>query len=225
MRTALFSIHSEKWDHCLQTTSSERHYCGIFVSAVRQTRNGRCQSRSGSRSFNFIDWFCCSAAVWCYTQTTAEVQPLSAWSDRYVKHLSHHHKGWGIPFIDYVKPWERGQDFASWKSSASIVTECFFAKGISSTDNDEGIHSQIVTFDDICLFTEKDFYLTDLMNQNTVKPKTIPVNTSTTCIILWICQLKPSLKLKVLLRLSQSKQASAQRSVSQQMKNCRRQRT
>ncbi len=75
--TAFFLIHSEKKDHHIQITSSEWHYCKIFVSAVKQTCNDRCWLRSDSRFFDFIDWFCCSAAVWCHAQITAEMQSLS----------------------------------------------------------------------------------------------------------------------------------------------------
>lgn len=111
--TALSPIHSEKRDHRLQATSSERHYCGIFVGAARQTRNGRCRSRPGPRSSDSIGWFCCPAAVWRHAQTTAEVRPLSVWPGRYVGRPSHRHEGWGIPFIGRVEPQERSQDFAS----------------------------------------------------------------------------------------------------------------
>lgn len=66
----------------------------------------------------------------------------------------------------------------------SRFSSYFFAKGIDNIDNDEGIHSQIVTLDDICLFIEENFHSIDLMDQNTIKSKTILVNTSTTRIIL-----------------------------------------
>lgn len=114
-------IHSEKRDHRLQATSPERHYCGIFVGAARQTRNGRCRSRPGPRSSDSIGWFCYPAAVWRHAQTTAEVRPLSVWPGRYVGRPSHRHEGWGIPFISCVEAQERSQDFASWKFSASTV--------------------------------------------------------------------------------------------------------
>lgn len=86
-------IHSEKRDHRLQATSPERHYCGIFVGAARQTRNGRCRSRPGPRSSDSIGWFCYPAAVWRHAQTTAEVRPLSVWPGRYVGRPSHRHEG------------------------------------------------------------------------------------------------------------------------------------
>jgi len=118
-----------------------------------------------------------------------------------------------------------GEDSLFSQYLRSRSPSCFSAKGIGSTDNDGGIHSQTVTPGDICLSTEEDFHPADLMDQNTAKPKTIPVNTSTTRIILRIRQPKPPPKPKVLLRLSQPKRAPARRSVPQGMKNRRRRRT
>ena len=85
----------------------------------------------------------------------------------------------------------------------------FSAKGIGGNDNDGGIYLQTVTPGTICLSTEEDLHAVDSIDQNTAKPKSIPVNTSKPRIILRICQPKPPPKPKLLLRLSQPKRALA----------------
>lgn len=118
-----------------------------------------------------------------------------------------------------------GEDVLFSQYLRSRSPSCFSAKGIGSNDNDGGIDSQTVTPGHLCLSIEEDLHPADLIDQNTAKPKTIPVNTSKPRIILRIRQPKPPPKPKVLLRLSQPKPAPAPRSVLQGIKNRRRRRT
>lgn len=84
---------------------------------------------------------------------------------------------------------------------------CFSAQGVGGHHKADGVH------------------LADLIDQNTAKPKNIPVTTNKPRITLRIHPPKPGPKPKVLLRLSQPKQALAQKSACQGTKNCKRQRT
>ena len=97
---------------------------------------------------------------------------------------------------------------------------CFSIQGIGGNhDSDGGIYPQTVNPRDICLCAEEDPHPADLIDQNAAKPEDIPVKTHIT---LRICQPKPRPKPKVLLRLIQPKQAPAQRSLRQGIKNRRR---
>lgn len=80
-------------------------------------------------------------------------------------------------------------------------------------NNDESIHSHMMTPSNICLSEEENPHLTDSIDQNTVKTKDVPVKAKKPRITLRIRQPDPRPKPKVLLRLSQPKQALPENSV------------
>ena len=92
---------------------------------------------------------------------------------------------------------------------------CSSAKSVYHNDNDENIHSHMITSGDICLSGEKDPHLACSIDQNTVKPKSVPIKAKGPHIMIRIRQPESRPKPKVLLRLSQPKRAIPQKFVSQ----------
>ena len=69
-----------------------------------------------------------------------------------------------------------------------------------------------MTSSNICLSTAEDIHLTESIDYNTIKPENVSIKIKKPRITLRIRQLEPRPKPKKLLRLSQSKQALAQKS-------------
>ena len=93
---------------------------------------------------------------------------------------------------------------------------CFSAQGVGGHHNiDGGMDSQIVAPIDTCLYAREEPH-------PAATPENIPANTNKPRITLRIRQPKPEPKPKVLLRLSQPKRTTAQRSVRQGVKDRRR---
>lgn len=97
---------------------------------------------------------------------------------------------------------------------------CSLAKGIcdnnnnNNNNNDGSLASQTVTLSDICLSTVEDIHLAESIDYDTIKPENVPVKTKKPRITLRIRQPEPRPEPKKLLRLSQPKQALAQKSSS-----------
>ena len=89
------------------------------------------------------------------------------------------------------------------------------AKSVCHDNDDGSIHSHTITSGDICLSMEGDHHLACSIDQNTVKPKDVPIKAKKPHITLRTRQPEPRPKQKVLLRLSQPKQAISQRFVCQ----------
>lgn len=76
---------------------------------------------------------------------------------------------------------------------------CSSAKSVYNENNDENIHLHTITSGDICPSGEKDPRLACSIDQNTVKPKSVPIKAKRPRIMLRIRQPESRPKPKVLL--------------------------
>ncbi len=105
-----------------------------------------------------------------------------------------------------------GEDALFSRYLRSPSPSCSSTKGFGDNNNGS-IHSHTVTPSNICLSAKEDPHLAGLIDQNTVKPNAVPVKAKTPRITLRIRQPDPRPKPKLLLRLSQPKQALPQKSI------------
>ena len=127
---------------------------------------------------------------------------------------------------DEQRPPLRGEDVLFSQFLRSRSPSCFSAQGSASNhDGDGRTCPPTITPSDTYHRAEEDSHLADLIDQNTAKPKNVPVKTTKPRITLRIRQPALGPKPKVLLRLSQPKQVPAQKSLLPGIKKHGRRRT